>query len=203
MKKYTVFPTDQVSTLFLDQTDDSLPRSHASHFPNNTLVEMEQVHGNAFLELREPVAQPTLLPGVDGVLTSQHQVTLAVRTADCLPILLWHPSGLIGALHAGRKGTEAGLLKNVLIYLAQEKSIQDSLYLWFGPAICEPCYQIDQATDEHYSLIKHNQHQLAAVFSSEHYHLTIDPHCTQHDPALHSYRRDRKNAGRNYSLIAL
>ena len=42
----------------------------------------------------------------DALITTQKNAALVVRTADCLPILIYHSSGIIAAIHAGRKGTE-------------------------------------------------------------------------------------------------
>ncbi len=49
-------------------------------------------------------------PECDGLVTNDPGVTLMVFTADCTPILLWDPvTGAVGAVHAGWRGTAAGI----------------------------------------------------------------------------------------------
>lgn len=201
MKKHTLLPAAEIHTLALDANAQDLQLECQSYFGQLPIVEMQQVHGVAFHELTELPADHLTLPQVDGVITSLSGVVLAVRTADCLPILMYHPSGVIGAVHAGRRGTQQGILQKILTHLRQQKQITNDLQLWFGPAICESCYQIDQVTDLHYSLISQNIQQLQTVFPEGSYTLSIDTTCTQEHVDWHSYRRNGQQSGRNYSLI--
>lgn len=166
-------------------------------------VAMEQVHGNSFVFLTE---NPThaKLPNVDGVLSNNSQLLLTVRTADCLPILLYHPSGIVGAIHAGRKSTQQEILKNVLTFLKKEHTLTNEITLWFGPAICESCYQIDRKTDTHYNLIAENMAQAYTVFQPEDVQIIVNGDCTQClSNEYHSYRVEQKQVQMNYFGISL
>lgn len=91
---------------------------------NKTVVSMQQVHGSSFVWLDDTLTASTetlVIPGFDGVLTANRNMLLTVKTADCLPILLYHPSGIVGTLHAGRKSTQLGLLQKTLNFLKNEK----------------------------------------------------------------------------------
>ena len=165
------------------------------------LVTMEQVHGSDFTERTEFIEK---IPGVDGVLTSNSRLLLTVKTADCLPILLYHPSGIVGAIHAGRKSTQQEILKKVLTFLKNGKHITEGISLWFGPAICEECYQIDRQTDTHYSLIAENMAQAYQVFDPEKISLTVEGDCTEcFSDEYHSYRVEGEGVQMNYFGIAL
>ena len=72
-------------------------------------VEATQVHGTAVAVVTRADAG-TAVEGADGLLTADAAVTLAVHAADCVPILLWDPRrGAVGAVHAGWRGTAAGI----------------------------------------------------------------------------------------------
>lgn len=165
------------------------------------LVEMEQVHGNSIEILQDLLIGR--LAGADGVITTLKGVGLTVRTADCLPVLLHHPDGIIGALHAGRKGTEAGIVIQAATILKDAYGIKDGLHAWFGPAICERCYQIDRETDTHYNLLRNNIEQLYAVFSPENIDIHFANICTKEDKNYHSYRESGEGVGMNYAVIRL
>ena len=68
-------------------------------------AEARQVHGDTLLINPEaaPVAEEPAVEA-DGLATDGKDLALAVKTADCQPILLAHPGGFIAAVHAGWRG---------------------------------------------------------------------------------------------------
>lgn len=165
-------------------------------------VQMQQVHAAHFEYIQDSPSKP--IPNVDAVLTNNPALLLTVKTADCLPILLYHPSGIVGAIHAGRKSTELHILKKVLTFLKKEKNISKDISLWFGPAICESCYQIDRETDTHYNLIAENMNQAYSVFPQKDILVIVNGDCTQClSDEYHSYRVEQKNVCMNFAGIAL
>ncbi len=163
---------------------------------------MQQTHSANFTWVSSPSDKK--IPDVDATLTTNPNLALTVRTADCLPILLYHPSGILGVLHAGRKGTQQRILAKVLTHLKEEKNILTDLQLWFGPAICEACYQIDRETNTHYNLIAENMAQAYSVFAAEDLLITIDSSCTQClSEEYHSYRVGQAAVQMNYAAISL
>ncbi len=143
------------------------------------------------------------LSNVDAVLTTRAGIGLAVRTADCLPVLIHHPSGLIGAVHAGRKGTEAGILSKVGKIIKTDFNLEEGLHFWFGPAICNQCYQIDEQKDLHYNLLRNNTDQLYKIFKPEKINIHFANICTLEHPEYHSYRETGQGVEMNYSAIVL
>jgi polyphenol oxidase len=71
-------------------------------------VWLHQVHGANVVSVDSPAAQ---LPTCDGVVTTATQLPLAVCVADCAPIALTSNEA-IGALHAGWRGLEAGVVES-------------------------------------------------------------------------------------------
>ncbi len=169
---------------------------------NLALVEMIQQHTAEFAIVTE--RKPQVINAVDALITKQRGVLLAVKVADCLPILISHPSGVISVIHAGRVGTESSITKKVLQTLQSEFGIQENLTIWFGPCICEGCYQIDKATDKHYDLVAKNTKQVRAIFSDSQVKIIGSEHCTaHHNSEWYSYRTEGKGVPMNWFVIGL
>jgi YfiH family protein len=82
-------------------------------------------------------------PVGDGLVSIDPGWVLTLRTADCLPILLLDPAtGAYAAVHAGWKGTEAGVLAAALELLRRAGVATSSLWMAVGPCIRLCCYEI-------------------------------------------------------------
>ncbi len=174
----------------------------APAFQATQCITMEQPHRAAF----EVVFQPSELyrSAVDATITTQKGLTLVVKHADCLPILVYHPKGVIAAIHAGRRSTQQHITKKVLRYIRAHFAAQDQIYLWFGPALCASCHTLNQDKTLHYDLYRQNRLQAESVFSSEKIILSTNDTCTAHTPnAFYSYRGDGPGVAMNYSAITL
>lgn len=82
------------------------------------------------------------LDGVDGHVTECRGTALAVTVADCTPVLVAHPRGAVAALHAGWRGTAAGILPAGLAALAARGYPAAECVVHLGPAICGGCYEV-------------------------------------------------------------
>ncbi|HEX7018280.1 MAG TPA: polyphenol oxidase family protein, partial [Patescibacteria group bacterium] len=119
---------------------------------------------------------------------------------DCVPLLLYHePSGTIGVIHAGRKGTELGITEKTL---KQLPSTEGPLHVWLGPHICEQCYQINRETNEHYNLLRQNLNQMYNVFEKSNLRLNFASDCTAHNnDKFYSYRKEGAGVPMNYGVV--
>ncbi len=164
------------------------------------VIGMNQTHGSTCAVITEKTTQTIL--ETDAVLTTLPNLTLAVKTADCLPILLYHPKGIVGAIHAGRLGTRQHILKKTLRLLKSEFGIREGVELVFGPAICVDCYPIQENPRIHFDLVTENLKQAQQVFPGNTIIIQRSQRCTAHEPEFfHSYRRDGKGVPMNYSVI--
>lgn len=80
----------------------------------------------------------------DAVITNRKDVLIGVQTADCAPILLHDPGRhVIGAVHAGWRGTAEGILKKT-IKMMEEKfySLPSDIQVAIGPGIRWCCYNV-------------------------------------------------------------
>ncbi len=79
----------------------------------------------------------------DGHLAATRATSFAVTVADCVPVFVAHPSGAGGVLHAGWRGTEAGILGEAVRLLAGRFGLRAAeLRVHAGPSICGRCYEV-------------------------------------------------------------
>ena len=78
----------------------------------------------------------------DGHVAPERGTALAVTVADCVPVLIAHPSGAVAALHSGWRGTEANIAAEGVRLLAAGGCAPRELRVHLGPAICGRCYEV-------------------------------------------------------------
>ena len=79
----------------------------------------------------------------DGLITDEPGVALTVFSADCTPILLYDPvRNAVGAVHAGWRGTAAGIVKNCVEAMVREFGCEpENLRAAIGPCIGPCCFE--------------------------------------------------------------
>ncbi len=80
----------------------------------------------------------------DGVITNRQGILIGVQVADCVPVLLYDKKRqVIGAVHAGWRGTAGGILKTALRAMMDRfcSSVPDIL-IAIGPSIKACCYEV-------------------------------------------------------------
>src|SRR4029450_11009367 len=85
-------------------------------------------------------------PEGDLLATDRHDVALAIRTADCVPILYADPrSGVVAAVHAGWRGAVAGAASRMVEVLgATFGSRPEDLIAAIGPSVGPESYEVGQ-----------------------------------------------------------
>jgi YfiH family protein len=181
----------------------------------------QQVHGDKLLWCKGSGTMHN--DEADILLTDQAETALAIRTADCLPILLADPkTGIAAAVHAGWRGTVAQVATSAILEMqshgVQAKNILASL----GPCIAPCCFHIDMITAEKLAnstpqaefhiqrdqkitadLREINALQLIQCGLAD-VHIERINACTACDnKRFFSYRRDNKLAGRHLAVVAL
>jgi hypothetical protein len=69
---------------------------------------------------------------------------MGVTVADCVPVFVVDPHRrVVGLLHAGWRGTAAGILEaGVSLLAGQSEAEPGNLLVHLGPAICGSCYEV-------------------------------------------------------------
>ena len=184
---------------------------------------LRQEHGVALRRVRAGDAD--LSPAGDGLSTDDPDLALGVQSADCLPILLAdRRRGAVAAVHAGWRGSAAGIVLRALEHLAAEYgSAAADLDAVLGPAVGGCCYEVGDDVRQavargplapladfdpggcgrlRLDLARLNAAALlqAGVAPGR---VQIVAACTRCSvERLHSYRAEGSQAGRNWSLIA-
>ena len=108
-----------------------------------------QVHGR-----RAVVVDHRAVPGAPGVVcrnlgeydalvSASPGTALCVLTADCAPIALSSPDGVVGAVHAGWRGLVAGVIETAVEAMRGLGAAEVTATL--GPCIHAPCYEFSPA----------------------------------------------------------
>ena len=133
--------------------------SQAVGFSIHDLVFPRQVHSDIVARVGRADRGQGLFfpvePERDGLITNEPGVALVAFTADCTPILLYDPvRQAIGAVHAGWRGTAAGIVKNAVAQMVQAfGSRPEDIRAAIGPCISRCCFETDADVPE--AMIQH------------------------------------------------
>lgn len=113
----------------------------------SVLVSVKQVHGTDVLVLDRPVQEGEAFDGGwDALVTDQPHVTVAVRTADCVPVLLHDPEHkVVAAVHAGWRGAVAGIVPKTIGVMTRRFGTEPGhVRVGIGPSAGPCCYEVDE-----------------------------------------------------------
>jgi YfiH family protein len=132
-------------------------RSSEPGFPAHVLG--HQVHQTVVAWQKHGHPGWTLLDGVDGHATASRGLMLYVTVADCVPVYLLDPkSGALALLHAGWRGTAAGILARGVEELSHRAGTAPAdLVMHCGVCICVSCYEVGSEVIEALGLADNGQ----------------------------------------------
>jgi len=111
------------------------------------ILSVKQVHGtDALVVDRALTSSDRFSGGWDALVTDQRGIMVAVRTADCVPVLM-HDSKrkIVAAVHAGWRGAVAGIVgKTIAVMESQFGTVPDHVQVSIGPSAGVCCYEVDQ-----------------------------------------------------------
>jgi YfiH family protein len=190
----------------------------------DAMVGVHQVHSADVVTVTGPFTEK---PRADAMVTRAPGLLLSVLTADCQPVLFADAdAGVIGAAHAGWRGTLDGVLDATVEAMEALGSARENIVAVIGPSISQAAYEVgpefvERFADEDPAALRFfaNGNGDRAQFDLPGYglarlraagvgHAEWTRHCTYSDPArFFSYRRSvhRKEAdyGRLISVIRL
>ncbi|HEY7611411.1 MAG TPA: polyphenol oxidase family protein [Gemmatimonadales bacterium] len=178
-----------------------------------TVVLGNQVHGTEVRTVGDAGGW-LQIEGVDGWVTTVPGVLLTVTVADCIPVYLAAPGHGVALLHAGWRGTAAGILRRgVETLAAAAQSEQADVVMHCGIGICGKCYEVgsevvtgcglpaEGAGPWHVDLREVLVGQAAALGIRS---ISRSTRCSAHDrPTFYSHRASRGTDGRMVAYLGM
>ena len=111
-----------------------------------SLFDVWQVHGAEGLVPNQPRAQNELHLRADGIVTDKATITLLMRFADCVPIMLYDPHRHIASLvHAGWQGTVKKIAAVAVERMVSEFNCKPAdIRAGIGPSIGPDHYEVQK-----------------------------------------------------------
>lgn len=185
-----------------------------------------QVHGRDVRVVRDATEAQNENERCDALTTDLSGVLLGVKTADCVPVVLGDSrTGACAAVHAGWRGTLAGIVKHALARMSEEFGTRpEDVRAAIGPAALACCYEVGPEVVEAFREKVKNADALFTPTSEGHARIDLHranleqltesgvspervhalPLCTICRPEdFFSYRRDKKLHGRTGRLLSV
>lgn len=177
-------------------------------WPDPPTATVRQVHSDRVVFADKPGVHGE----ADALVTNLPGFALAIRTADCVPIMIADPAHhAIAAVHVGWRGTVAEILPKALADMSKRyDTVPADVLVAIGPAIGLCCFEVgpevavqfgQPAKKTHVDLVDANRQQAmrAGVPGSR---ISVLGRCTRCETTLfHSYRRDKEQSGRMVTAI--
>jgi polyphenol oxidase len=174
------------------------------------LATLKQIHS---ADCRAAEGRTGELGRGDGLLEDTPGAVVAVKTADCVPVLLVDERRrAVAAVHAGWRGTAAGIVRRAIAAMRERfGTAAADLDAAIGPAIGPCCYEVGPEVAAqfgregrvHLDLESENRRQLldAGMAAGRIYAASLCTMCQAGE--FHSFRRDRESAGRQYTFAGI
>ncbi len=116
----------------------------AIHRQPDSIFDVWQVHGREVVYASQPRLPDQEHRKADAILTDKPAISLFMRFADCVPILLADPGrGVVGLVHAGWKGTTLRVAAAAVHQMqAQYGSMPSEIIAGIGPSISAHHYPV-------------------------------------------------------------
>ncbi len=186
-------------------------------------LHLKQIHSTHIVEVSEEGSQGLMGQG-DALATLLPTHRIAVKTADCVPILLFHHE-FVMAIHAGWRGLAQDIIGEVTKFIAAKGFALKDCEWGIGPSISPESYEVGPELVEAFAQLPRYREDLSWALTkgpADRWHLDLAALCvltlrqegvvphhisvirsdTKGNKELwHSYRRNGEHAGRNWSWI--
>lgn len=190
--------------------------------PYNRLIKCEQTHSDLIQRVSGTDAGAGFTEGkaeiaiADGLITTESNLFLVIRTADCYPVLFYDEiKGVVGGVHSGREGTRKNITGKMIRKMIDEFDCKpENIKIFIGPGICTEHYEVDQDTFDDFvkstGIIQENRKiNINKVLYTQILKEKIPvsnihfiPNCTYEDQNYYSFRRDQTK-NRQLSIIGI
>lgn len=126
----------------------------------------KQVHGRTVVVMRDGDALPAVAAEADAFVSNSADVAVAIRVADCVPLLMADRTrGVVAAVHAGWRGTAARAAVAALDALDREFGTRPAdVVAAIGPSIGACCYEVGSDLVDAFAAAGHERHLIDRWF---------------------------------------
>ena len=146
--------------------------------------------------MRRGDSLPSVAPEADAFVSDRADVAVAVRVADCVPLLMADRArGVVAAVHAGWRGTAARAAVAALDALDREFGTKPAdVVVAIGPSIGPCCYEVGSELVDAFAAAGHERHLIDRWFLAP-----APPRGSRERPKL---RLDVAGANRDQLILA-
>lgn len=125
----------EIGVTTLDSPLPELPEGVALVMPRQTHT----------INVEEVFSPSDDFPDTDALITRVRGIAVGVRTADCVPVLLYAPDiKAVAAIHAGWRGTIGGICRKTVERLCELGADPAKIHAMIGAAVCGDCYEVSE-----------------------------------------------------------
>ena len=181
-------------------------------FHKNEIAIPEQVHSNKVKWINSGGSYKF----VDGLITSNNNIVLTLKVADCVPVYFYNlDKNIIGLVHAGWRGIVTEIIPNTIEILKKYGANIDNTYIYMGPSIQRCCYEVGNEVAKLFDedakikinskkykidLKKQISLQLRKLGAPKN-NIKVSLICSYESSFCQSYRRDGSSSERMHALI--
>jgi polyphenol oxidase len=161
------------------------------------VVQVTQVHGRAHVVVHQgDLPWPGTRPEADVLVSNAIDTAVAVRAADCVPLLMAdRATGTVAAVHAGWRGTCAGAAVAAVEALGKDFGAKpENLVVAIGPSIGACCYEVGTELVDAFAAAGHARHLIDRWF--------VSPPPPRGSRARNALRLDVAGANRDQLVLA-
>jgi len=172
----------------------------------------EQVHESD----TQVVSESGFYKGVDGLITTEQNLLIGIKAADCAALLMAdREKSVIAAIHAGWRGAASNILPKAIEEMKAQGANTKNIYCYISACISLNNFEIGEEVAKqfppsfidrtigkkpHLDLKKFLEQQLLDK-GIKRSNIEIDSRCTINDLSFYSFRRERDKAGRMLAFI--
>ncbi|MEI6533292.1 MAG: polyphenol oxidase family protein [Candidatus Roizmanbacteria bacterium] len=106
-------------------------------------VSLNQTHSDNICLIEEPLTEDTTFDNYDAVISTQSNILLSIKTADCVPMIFADAKKhFIAISHQGWRGCLSKLPIKVISKMIELGSKKEDILIYIGPAIKACCYKL-------------------------------------------------------------
>lgn len=116
------------------------------------VLQPHQTHDDRVVVVDNPAMTRADLEGVDALVTAMPGFAIGVRTADCVPVLLYDQCHkVVAAIHSGWRGTVARISQKTIRVMAEQfGTVASDIKGVIGPCIGPDSFQVGQEVAEEF-----------------------------------------------------